>query len=249
MKVMMPMSHVYVTTRVFGRRDPLLVFGSVLPDIATTSGKRIPREKIHDSPVEFFNFVKNKYPKLLDLALGIKLHGSILKGADYYSDDFEIGFAVREGRKLVNEVKELIDSDDGEICLVLAHNFIEAGVDLNLLNQYPEIKDLYEESVTKVNFGEISECISEYAGVDKNMVSSELVKYCYWLDLSHMSCLENMTQGLIIPMISMRLGKVTQTKEVMDILGKAMEITKDKALGFLDEAVMGMKNNLELRGL
>jgi hypothetical protein len=249
MKVMMPMSHVYVATKVCGKMDPLLVFGSVLPDITTTSGKKIPREKIHDGPVEFYNFVKNKYPKLLDLAIGVKLHSSVLKGADYYSDDFNVGFAVREGKKIQRLVGELIESDNEEVNLVLAHNFIEAGVDINLLKKHSEIKDLYEKSVLKVNFGEISQCISDFAGVDKNMVNQELVKYCYWLDLDHMSSIERLTVGLIVPMISIRLGKTVEKHKVMEVLIKAVENTQDKTQVFLDEAVNGMKNNLKLRGL
>jgi hypothetical protein len=237
---MMPISHVYVATKVAGRSDALLVYGSVLCDVATTSGGKIPRNKIHDAPGEFCEFVKEKYPQLTDLALGVKLHSGALKGADYYSDDPETGFALFLGKKIKDLVGGLLQSDNEGTNLVLAHNFIEAGVELNLLKKHPEMMKLYEESVTAVNFGEISECIAEFADVDKNMVSSELVKFCYWLDMNNLSSPERLTEGLIVPMISIRLGKSVKKEEVMNILNEAMQITQIVAMEYLDEAVAGM---------
>jgi len=233
---MMPISHVYVATKVVTKRSALLVFGSVLPDISTTSGGKIPREKIHGEIDKFSDFVGEKYAKFIDLALGMKLHLM----ADFYSDDPEVGFAVSEGKKIQSLVGELLKSNNNEQNLVLAHNFIEAGVELNLLKKHAELMRLYETSVTAVNFGEISKCIAEFAGLDRNMVSAQLVKFCYWLDINNLATPERLAEGLIIPMISIRLSKVVEKQEVLNILDKAMEMTEDHAMKYLDEAVAGM---------
>lgn len=245
---MMPISHVYVTTKVLNRQSPLLVFGTVLPDIASTSGKKIPRDKIHDAPKEFYEFVNSKYPQLGDLAVGVKLHGGVLKGADYYSDDPEAGFALKEGKKIKHLVSDLLQIENEEVNLKFAHNFIEAGVELNLIKAYPEYMKLYERSVSQVNLGEIAGCISEFTGVDRYLISSELVKYLYWLDLNNLSSTEQLTKGLIIPMISIRLGVEVEANKVIDILNISVEMMRETAMRYLDTAVTGMKNNSELAG-
>ncbi len=127
---MFPLSHIYVSTKVAGKESDLLILGSVIPDLAWFSEPL--RDALHSSPAEFWDFVKDKYPDSLDLALGVKLHSQINKGADYYSDDNEIGYAKINGRKIIKKVTEVLNIEEGQQALGLSHSFIEAAIDLLL---------------------------------------------------------------------------------------------------------------------
>src|SRR3989344_1230866 len=100
---MLPLSHIYVSTKVTRRKSPLLVFGSVLPDVSWTSKSEIGRDQIHYTPKELYEYISKNCPQLKDLALGVRLHSNVDKGADYYSDDLDVGFAKVEGRKIESE--------------------------------------------------------------------------------------------------------------------------------------------------
>jgi hypothetical protein len=243
---MMPMSHMYVATGVTGENDPSLIFGSVLPDIATSSKGRIPRNKIHDDPKGFYGFVKDKYPHLTGLAWGVKLHGSVLKGADYYSDDPEIGFAKIEGKKIQHLVKDLIQSEDDEKNLTLAHNFIEAGVELNLVDKYPKLKKMYRDGFLGVNLEEIARCIAGFTEIEKNIVQTELINFVRVLEVENISSMKNITQMLVIPTIAAKFGSLVDEKSAISLLRKSKKIIRDMTMKYLDEAVAGMKKNSEL---
>lgn len=238
---MLPLSHTYVSTKVTGRRSTLLVFGSVLPDIATTSKDEISRDKIHYSPKEFYDFVKNRYSSLVDLAIGVRLHSHIEKGADYYSDDSKIGFAKLEGRKIVDDVKELLGTDDERLGLGLAHSFIEAGVDLNLKDLYPKIFDIYSKSFEEINLQVVADCLSEYLGLKKEKVLKELQNFVDFLSPEHLSSVDDMVDGVVVPLIEIKFGKTVSSVKAKQILMSAKRITKDSSMRFLDEAVEKMK--------
>lgn len=238
---MLPLSHTYVSTKVTGRKDSLLIFGSVLPDIATTSKGEVGRDKIHYSPKEFYEFVKAKFPGLLDLAVGVRLHSNVDKGADYYSDDTEIGFAKIEGEKITKDVGKLLEMDDEKINLVLAHNFIETGVDLNLRETCPEVFDLYARSLKEIDLKLVAVCLSEYLGLGKGLVLKELGNFVEFLSPDHFLSVGNAAKGAVLPLIELRFGKRVDLKEAERILTTAKEITKNNFLDYLDHAVEKMK--------
>jgi len=237
---MLPLSHTYVSIQVTGKKNALLVFGSVLPDIATTSKNKISRDKIHSSPKEFYDFVKNHYPSLIDLAFGVRLHSNIGKGADYYSDDSKVGFANLEGRKITGQVKKLLSTDDEKLGLGLAHNFIEAGVDLNLKDLHPEIFDIYSKSFKEINLQIIADCLSEYLGLKKEKTLKELRNFIDFLSPEHFSSINNMVR-IIASLVEIKFGKTVSPAETKRILMNAKSITKDSSMKFLDGVVERMK--------
>ena len=106
---MFALSHIYVSTKVLNRTSNLLVFGSISPDVAWFTKSHIGAKDIHGNPKKFFDFIKLNYPDLIDLAIGVRLHSNIDKGADYYSDDNKTGFAKIEGKKIQYDVSKLSD--------------------------------------------------------------------------------------------------------------------------------------------
>ncbi len=241
-----PLSHIYVSTKVTGRNTPLLIFGSILPDIATTSRQEIGGDKIHYSPKEFYHFVQKRFPNLLDLAVGVRLHSNIDKGADYYSDEAGIGFAVIEGKKIAQDVKKLLRTEDERVGLGLAHNFIEEGVDLNLKDSHPEIFNTYSDSLNKLERPSIVNCLSEYLNLPKESIQKELQFFIDFLSPEHLSSVEQVVEGALIPLVELRFGKKVDSVLAKQILLMAKEITKDKYLDFLGNTVAKIKNDFAI---
>lgn len=239
---MLPLSHTYVSTEVTGKKSPLLVFGSVLPDIAWTSLKGKAFEKIHHSPKDFYSFLVSGAPDFVDLAIGARLHSSIDRGADFYSDDNEVGFAAAEGKKIQSEAGKLLKTADARLSLVLAHNFIEAGVDLNLLEKHPEILNTYKFGLS-VDLNAVSGCVAKYLGLDKAVVREEIGNFVGLLSPMNLSSPPNMVNGALLPLVKIIFKKQVEASAAQEVLAKAKEITKNTAISFLDGAVWEMKKD------
>jgi len=159
-----------------------------------------------------------------------------IRGADYYSDDKEIGFAYGEGAKIEPEVSRLLRGEGDKKSLVLAHNFVEAAVDLNLLDDSPEILRLYKNSIKKVDFESVSMCLANYLKLDKEIVQSEIKKFLNLIGPKAYAS-EKIMVGRITLLISKRMGVEVDNNDVSRILKKTKELMKDKYQGYLTEAI------------
>ena len=240
---MFPLSHTYVSTRVLKRQTPNLVFGSVLPDIATTSKNNIGRDKIHYSPNEFLSFVKSKYPELIDIAIGVNLHSHINKGADYYSDDSTTGFAYTYGKNLVSKVKHLLKIEDDTISLVLSHNLIEAGVDINLLRKNPEVLEIYTNGFQKIDKEKIVSCLSEYLALPKDTLKLEIDNFITFLGPESISSVDTIIDRVAIPLIQLRFNCKVDRGETVSIISEAARLMEREYIRLLDQAVRGITSS------
>ena len=191
--------------------------------------------------MEFFAFANSKYPDLIDLATGVRLHSQVGKGADFYSDDEKVGYAVVEGRKVNADVAKLLNIAEGKASLVLAHNFIEAAVDLNLLGSHPHLLMIYKQSIEQSNLQEIAFCLSAYLGKEKAFIYNELKKFVEFANPKHFSSAESVVDGIFLPFIKFKFGKEVDRDKTIAIVHKAKNITKSTYLGFLEKVVENMK--------
>jgi hypothetical protein len=224
-----------------GRKDPLLLFGSVLPDIATTSREELSREEIHYAPRKFYDFVIANYPQLKDLAIGVRLHSNVDRGADYYSDDGEVGYAVNNGKKISVEVAGLLGIEDGQASLVLAHNFIEAAVDLNLREINSTVLDDYQNCLEVAGNEELVDCLASYFKKDKVLISAELLNFKRILSPQLFVSAKLLVENISTPMISMRFGKEVNACTALSLIEKAKQLTKGTFQEYLDEVIEKMR--------
>jgi len=243
---MLPLSHVYVSTQASGRKTPLLIFGSILPDIATTSAQSIGRDKIHNAPRDFFNFVQTHYPDLIDLAWGVRLHSQVDGGADYYSDDSKAGYAKIEGAKISHAVAELLEIPKGDVSLVLAHNFIELAVDLQLHQDHPEVLTSYRAALEAIEprIPEITECLADYLNLDSSLILSELRTLIYFLSPANFLSKDAAVQQVVLPLIKIKFHKSVAATEVLKIVDQAIVITKSTYGEFLSNSVIKVTRNI-----
>jgi len=237
---MLPLAHTYVSTKVTGRQTQLLVFGGILPDISSFSTV-IDRSKIHYAPREFYNYFKTHSPSLIDLAIGVRLHSHIDRGADYYCDNGKIGFAMIEGKKIINQTKALLDTGNPTGNLINAHHFIEEAVDLMLAESHPEILITYSKSINNLDLKLISKYLSEYLGLTQQTVLNELHSFISYLSPENLSSAKRVVQYLAAPLLKIRYQKEIDQALALQIIEKTKENIKDRYLGWLNNAVANMK--------
>lgn len=241
---MFPLSHIYVSTKVAEKENDLLVLGSVIPDLAWFS---MPlKGMLHNEPNEFWNFVKEKYPDFLDLALGVKLHSQVGKGADFYSDDETIGYAKINGRQLIAEVKKLLEINGERQALVFAHNFIEAALDLHLNNEFTFLPELYIKAFKEENVLPVLRLLGDYLQKDETLVAVEINKFASFFQPESRSSPEKITQNAFIPYAKANMGIVLDFGKALSLINKSFKLTKDSFQSFLDETVKKMKVDFRL---
>lgn len=241
---MLPLAHIYVSTKAAKRSSLLLVFGSVLPDISWSSKSEIGRDQIHYSPQELYNFTKAGYPNFLDVALGVKLHSNVDKGADYYCDNSKVGFAYIEGRKIEDRVARLFDQEKNETTLVFAHSFIEVAVDWLLRENKSQILQLYENAISYINLEKIAAFLAEYLSLEKTIVLQEINKFLYFVGpKAYMSKRE--MEKRIVSLAEQRRGIVLDHKDTISLVDDCIQMMKDKYMGYLNNIVKHLRNNFD----
>ncbi|PIS14780.1 hypothetical protein COT64_00800 [Candidatus Shapirobacteria bacterium CG09_land_8_20_14_0_10_39_12] len=236
---MFPLSHIYVSTKVAEKESDLLVLGSVIPDLAWFSESL--RNVLHNTPSEFWDFVKDKYPDSLDLALGVKLHSQINKGADYYSDDDETGYAKVNGRKIIKIVTKALGIEEGQQALVLSHNFIEAAIDLLLAESVPSLPKVYRRAIDSEANHQAAIVVSAFLDKEVALVDAEMKKLFDFLSPENISFLMGVCSNAVAPFLERTLGKKLNLKQILNVLKKSKELINDSYLSFLNETVKKMK--------
>lgn len=237
---MLPLAHIYVATQVSRKKTPLLVFGSILPDISWTSSDEIGRDKIHYAPQEFYDYIVTKHPKIIDLGLGVKLHSNIDKGTDYYSDGEHFsGFAFKEGKKIEPKISKSIGEKSIK-SFVLSHNFIEASVDIHLLAVNPDIVDLYRKSIDTLDWEAIYVFLSEYLEVSPGKIKEAIKNFLEFVGpesyISQEILVSKMTQ-----FINESKNLPMDHKAVKSTLEMARKQMENKYEKYLDDAINQMK--------
>jgi len=266
-----PLSHTLVSTKVTGRKNSLLILGSLLPDIAWSSTIKEWRYKLHENSKVFYDYIKENYPQLLELAIGVRLHSYEDRGADYYSDDEKVGFAKIEAHKISNDVTKLLGLESNgltvpfkyglrvnssswigkmlginkKIAFVIAHNFIEGGVDLNLLEKNKDLVAIYKRTFDNLDLNEIVASLSQYLGVKEETLEEEIEKYIKLIKPNNFSSINTIATETVLPLLENRLERKLDSEEVVKVLKKAKEITQQNYLIFLNKAINQMQQDFK----
>lgn len=241
---MFPLSHIYVSTKVAEKENDFLVLGSVIPDLAWFSAPLAGA--LHNEPGEFWDFVKEKYPDFLDLALGVRLHSQVGKGADFYSDDEKIGFAKINGRKILKEAAAAFGIEEGPQALGFSHNFIEAAIDLHLAEKFPLFVKIYQQAIDGDSVDKTTEVVSVFLSKDANLIKTELKKFFAFFSPENVSTATGICSNTVNPYLEKILQKKLNYDQIFNVLGQSKTLVEDSFLSFLDETVKKMKVDFKL---
>jgi len=157
-----------------------------------------------------------------------------------------VGYAKIEGEKISSEVADLLEIPNSDICIVLAHNFIELAVDLHIYQNHREIWNLYSSSTEKVknDFPKIAQCLGKYLNLDSNMINNELNNLIMFLSPQNLTSKEVSVKQVVLPLIKLRFKKDVSEEKVLNLLMKAIVITKPTYQEFLNYATKEVTKNI-----
>lgn len=168
-------THVYVATKLYQSKDPLLILGSFLPDLAVMGIIKWDGG-LHGakSTASFSKFIQ-KYPSSTSLYKGVLAHNIL---DDYTHTNYHgvPGYAFQNNDKLVNQIKKYYDLDKDR-AKGIAHNYIESAVDIMLLKDHSEVQGLIKKIVKTKTRDEIINLCSSYFKIDKNEFSKALLEF------------------------------------------------------------------------
>lgn len=133
-------THLDFGSKLYESQDPLILFGSILPDIAVTKiinwDNGFHGEKNNQ---KFKEFILEKYPQYLNLSKGVNAHNILDDTAHLNYLNSSPGFAFRNNQKLILLVQDFYQLDK-ETAVGIAHNYIECAVDICLLEKDPKVQ-------------------------------------------------------------------------------------------------------------
>ena len=201
--------------------------------MAWTSKKTIDPLKIHGSIEELTEYLKKNKPDLLDLGEGIKLHLSL----DYYAHEYKGGYAIANAGEINDAVTKLLGVEKGQESLMMAHNFIEGAVDLNLKDKTPETLELYQEVYDNIQTGQLLQFLSDYLGISVEDAEKEFNFFNSFINPSNLKTEKTYIENVFIPIIHIKFHKKPDFANTLKVFQRAREITKPTYERMLDEAI------------
>lgn len=217
-------THSYIAAKLYNSESDLLLVGSILPDLAVT--KVIPWEGgLHgkESVEKFYEYIKDK-SEYMDLYKGIVAHNILY---DFTHLDYgETGYAFQNNQELARLIGEYYGLEEKR-AISKAHNFIESGVDIMLLQDYPSVQEKLKKAISNTDIKKLADLLAEYFNSDKeeffNMLSkffSLFTKYdfskkenwsIFWIDLEKLMLLKNIGEQKRIELLNESLITVGET--------------------------------------
>ncbi len=161
---MLPHTHAYAAREITGRDAPLLIYGSMLPDLPATCSGLFEYYEIDEGALAFREWLRQKEPASADLALGAMLHerhcGIDRLNHGQKKDGW--AYALSE-QHLAADVARAYGMD-GLTGKVLGHGFIESGVAFHLTHAHPEIIDLVHATVDGVDLEQVAKHLAAFYG-------------------------------------------------------------------------------------
>lgn len=203
-------THSYLASKITDSEEPLVLLGSMLPDLAIT-GVISWEQGLHgaEADFQFTEFIEQNYPAFINLAKGVHAHNVV---DDFTHLDYKgkPGYAFQNNKELVLLVGNFYELDE-EKAKSKAHNFIESSVDIQLINDMPEIQTKLRMAINQIEREKIAKILAEFLRKDRQKIFEALNIYLelftkydfskqgewvsFWIDLEKYMKLKNIGNG------------------------------------------------------
>lgn len=240
---MFPHTHIYATKKIIGNPDSLLVYGSVLPDIAIT--RILDWDTVSKKAEGFRTWLNEKDKKCADLGLGMMLH-EFPCGIDRFthtSFDGGPGYAFKNSKEIIEDVSICcgINSDKAR---VIAHNFIETGVELLVIKENPNIPELLKNMIDDIDMARVAKYFAGFYGLSDKEVSGAIESYNKFLTREDYGSVEGSVK-IWENMIGRLFGTKIDADKTKKVIERSVEIIKPTYEDFLFRAVESCKRDVE----
>ena len=233
---MFPLTHIYCTKQIVNNAKPLLLYGSVFPDIPVIG--IIDWDIMETKTEEFSDYIKKNCPSLIDFAEGLLLHEEP-NGIDRFVHG-KNGYAFIKAKMILKQIKEYFPKNS----LNTAHSFIEFAVEILLVENMPnlinEIRPILKSANNNIN--QISKVFCEFFNLEisktKNSVK-EFNNFLLKMDLSSRDKSIQFYRHLIN-----KLKETDYSKEVIKkLLAESIGCVKEDYYEFLQDVIIKCKSN------
>jgi len=239
---MFPYTHVYATHKILETKDPLVIYGSIVPDLAATG--LIPWGMIDSTSLEFRKYLIKNNKKLSKISMGIMLHENPC-GIDRFTHTAykgKTGYAYQKAKQLLLKEPLMILTLRKD-AFRIAHNFIETGVEYMVVKNNKEIVKLLKNTVKEINEKEIAKAISNFYGTGLKKTEKAIKEYNKMITNNDSSTVEGLTD-MWIEMAKLT-GKNPKKKTIKRIIEKSIEIVKPDYKEFLNYSINRCKQDIK----
>lgn len=238
---MFPMTHIWFSRRVLGHLNNMTVLGSVFPDAVIKCS--LTYDQTHNSGWGLYEYFSKNAEEYLDFARAVATHTVNPKGLDFYGDEeYGSGYKGYCFQKAVEIEEEVIEACNipGKFGLWKAHNFIEMGIELNIVHSEKELVSIFHDGLTDTRLiHKIAAHLDKYFGLKD--------KYFGLKDGSSASCISKFTDFMELKDVSsLSLAKRYNTQmqvkhgisidisKSSDIIEKSRTIVQEDFDSFID---------------
>ncbi len=228
-------AHSFIASKLYKSEDPLLLIGSIIPDIAVV--KIITWDKgLHgEKNVKKFRKFIEKHLSFTNLLNGIIAH-NILDNFTHIEYHQKPGFAFQNTEKITKSVMKYYGLSKKR-AKGITHNYIESAVDILILKQHPKIQDNLKLAIKKTDKQILANLLGLYFHIDQYKFSDALTNFFDEFTKYDFSKEENWIYfwGDLEKLLSL---KDTKTKEREELLNQSLELVKNTYKDFIDYSLL-----------
>lgn len=214
-------AHAYYSMQRSGSAEPLRIFGALLPDSALTGVLEWGSLHQKDTIQEFSTRLTERDALL---GLGIIDHYELdMRSHDAYNGGAGYAFSRQtpQLRALVAQASGLASADKAR---GIAHNFIEAGVDINLLRHDASVQQNLRAALQAVDISAVAEHLASFFKLETAETTTKLVAFRELMLRYDLATIEGWTE-LWTEIISLLLHNQADTQATTAALGLAVKYT------------------------
>ncbi len=201
--------------------EPMRIVGALLADSALTGV--ISWTDLHNKTA-IKDFAESLGKDEAPLGNGLMDHYELdLRSHDTFQNDAGYAFS-HQTQRLRELVAQACGFDTPEQARGIAHNFIEAGVDVNLLRSDGHVQGLVRESLSAVDIELISKYVADFFKANPADTRTKLTAYIDLLVKYDLRDLDEWVK-LWVEIISLLLKKKADDHAIREVLQLAVELT------------------------
>jgi hypothetical protein len=212
----------------------MTVLGSVFPD--TVIKCCLTYDQTHNIGWGLYEYMRDYSEEYLDFARAVFTHTVKPKGLDFYGDEeYQDGYKGYCFQKAVEIEKEVIAACNipEKFGLWKAHNFIEMGIEMNIVNSEKGLLDIFNKGISDILMVQrLSSHLDKYFGLEDKSVVDCFSKFANFMELKDLSSFAFASR--YNTQMQAKHGISINVSECSDIIEKSSTIVQADFNSFID---------------
>jgi len=160
---------------------------------------------------------------------------------DFYNDDQEVGYAVINGKKLIEDVYKIVGNDERRT-VVFVHNCVEAALDIEM-QKVEDFGQWHVQAIKLVDLKVVADCSSDFWDYDRQDIFNELEKLVEYLTLEHLKDEKSFARHFVKIMSKKYNGVETNPLQIENLIKRARGVISNSWKSYSESTITSMKRN------